>query len=126
MGPLFVLALASQQAQWLGLRQETIAGNIANANTPNYRPADLRPFSDMMDRTRMTMAATDPGHLDAGAHGLSGGTRTTSDGWETTASGNSVSLEQEMMKASDVHRAFALNTGIVKAFNRMILSSVKS
>ena len=125
MGPLFVLSLASQQAQWLGLRQQTIAGNVAKANTPGFRAADVRPFADVMDRARGSLSVTDSRHIGTSSADSATVRRRSSDGWETTLSGNSVSLEQEMMKAGEVHRSFALNTGIVKALNRMIASSVK-
>ena len=36
-------------------------------------------------------------------------------------SDNNVVLENELMDAGEVRRAFELNTGIVKAFNRMTL-----
>jgi flagellar basal-body rod protein FlgB len=42
-----------------------------------------------------------------------------------THSGNSVSLEQEMIKGGEVSGAFRLNTSILKAFHRMILASSK-
>ena len=49
-----------------------------------------------------------------------------SEPWETTHSGNSVSLEQELINAGDVNRAYRLNTGIAKAFHRMLLASAKA
>lgn len=125
MGPLFVLSLASQQAQWLGLRQQTIAGNVANANTPGFRAADVQPFADVMERTGSPLSTTDARHIGQTPGEMSASRLRASDGWETSLSGNSVSLEKEMMKAGEVHRSFALNTGIVKALNRMIASSVK-
>ena len=45
--------------------------------------------------------------------------------WEVTHSGNSVSLEQEMIKAGEVNRTYSLNTSIVKAFNQMLMASIK-
>ena len=38
--PLF--QLLSARLGWLGQRQATLSQNIANADTPNYRPRDLR------------------------------------------------------------------------------------
>ncbi len=125
MGPLFLLGLASQQAQWLTARQQVIATNVANANTPGFQALDLKPFSEVMERTRVSMAATDVNHIAPPGNEATASARKTADGWETTLSGNSVSLEQQMLKAGEVHRALALNTSIVKAFDRMILSSVK-
>ena len=40
-------------------------------------------------------------------------------------SGNSVSLEQELIKAGEVNRDYALNTSIVRSFHRMLMASVK-
>ena len=45
--------------------------------------------------------------------------------WEITHSGNNVSLEQELLKAGEVNRAFRLNTSLAKAFHRMILTSAR-
>ncbi len=38
-------------------------------------------------------------------------------------SGNNVSLEQELLKAGEVNRAYRLNTSIAKVFHRMIMTS---
>ena len=48
-----------------------------------------------------------------------------SDTWDVTHSGNSVSMEQELIKAGEVNRAFRLNTSVAKAFHRMMLASAK-
>ena len=34
MQPIQLFDLASRQAEWLTIRQQVVAGNIANANTP--------------------------------------------------------------------------------------------
>ena len=47
------------------------------------------------------------------------------DAWHTYDSGNSVSLEKEMVKAGQVNGAHSLNNGVVKAFHRMLLASAK-
>ena len=41
-------------------------------------------------------------------------------------SGNSVVLENELLKAGEIHRQFELNTAIVKAFHRMLMLSSKA
>ena len=48
------------------------------------------------------------------------------DSWEVVHSGNSVSLEQEMVKAGDVNRDYSMNTAIVRSFHRMLLISAKA
>ena len=37
--------LAERRLAWADRRQELLAQNIANANTPGYRPHDLQPFA---------------------------------------------------------------------------------
>jgi len=119
-----LFSLASRKAKWLSVRQAAIAENIANVDTPRYRAKDVQGFSDVMDKTRLTMAATQAGHLDGGRHPKADALK-PSDSWKATVSGNSVSTEQELMKAGEVSRDHALTTSIVKSFHRMILTSLK-
>ena len=49
MGPVHLFDLAAQQARWLSARQVAVAENIANANTPGYRAADVPPFETVFN-----------------------------------------------------------------------------
>jgi flagellar basal-body rod protein FlgB len=122
---IYLLQLASQQAKWLSTRQSAIANNIANANTPGYRAVDVRPFSDILDNTQITMATTNPAHITPADEDLTSVRSAETDGWDTTVSGNSVSLEEEMIKGGDVNRSYTLNNNIKRAFHQMILSVLK-
>jgi flagellar basal-body rod protein FlgB len=44
MRVIHLFDLASQQARWLSARHIAVASNIANANTPGYKAADVPPF----------------------------------------------------------------------------------
>lgn len=125
MEPIHLFELSSQQARWLGARQTVLAGNVANANTPGFTASDVTPFEDVFKDASIRMAATDAGHI--GVDPLALDQIAVKDGaaWETTHSGNSVSLENEMMKAGEVNRAFSLNAAVAKAFHQMLSSSVK-
>ncbi len=126
MEPLYLFKLASQQARWASVRQAAITGNIANANTPGYKAVDGVPFNAILDKTHLDMARTRSGHIEP-AGGRDPVTKVGKDeAWDVNHSGNSVSLEQEMLKASEVNRTFSLNTSIVRSFHRMVLASVKS
>jgi flagellar basal-body rod protein FlgB len=126
MQPVNLFDLAAQQARWLAVRQSVIAGNVANVNTPGYHSVDVKPFSAVLDDTQVTMKATQPGHF--GATDASAGTAALrqDDDSELVPSGNSVQLEDELLKAADVRRAFDLNTAIVKAFHQMFTMTTKS
>ncbi len=124
--PVYLFDLASRQAQWLAARQTTISGNVANANTPSYRARDVEPFADVLDKTKLLMASTDPGHICFSPSRAEAAKVKKADSWDTVYSKNSVSVEQELIKAGEVSRQHSLNTTIVKAFHRMLLSSVRT
>jgi flagellar basal-body rod protein FlgB len=117
--------VVSRHNRWLSVRQSTIAGNIANANTPGYKALDVEPFEKTLELTRLAMNTTHSGHLaDSASKVADAGVRPT-EGWEVTHSGNSVSIEKELLNAGEANRAYRLNTSIAKAFHRMILASAK-
>ena len=126
MESLALFSLASQQAGWLSTRQATIASNVANANTPGYRAQDVQPFSSVMSHLQLTMASTSSGHIAPDTAASARVNVRPSDSWDVLHSGNSVNLEQEMMKGGEVNRAHALNLNVVRSFHQMLMSAVKS
>ncbi|MFT0893106.1 flagellar basal body rod protein FlgB [Pseudochelatococcus sp. G4_1912] len=127
MDPIFLFDLASKQANWLTSRQAVLSRNVANANTPGFRAQDIEPFSATMDKTALEMTATSSSHLGTSSDNL----RTarprndTKNNWGVFHSGNSVNIEEEMLKAGEVSRQYSLNTSIVKSFHKFILTSAR-
>ncbi len=115
--------LAAQQARWLAVRQSAVSSNIANVNTPGFQAKDVEPFESVLSGTSVKMAATHPGHLGVSAEegSRSFGLKEIQSDKAAMPSGNSVDLQQELIKSSEVRRSFELNTGLVKSFNRMLL-----
>ncbi|HEV7417877.1 flagellar basal body rod protein FlgB [Tianweitania sediminis] len=126
MQPVNLFDLASQQARWLSVRQSAIAGNVANANTPGYGAVDVEPFEKVLQNKAVTMAATQPNHILASTSPARTRVETKQDGIAILPSKNTVTLEDQMLKAGEVGRAFELNTSIVKAFHRMYLMTTRS
>jgi len=120
-----IFNIDSRHNNWLAVRQTAVAGNIANANTPGFRAQDVQPFEVAVEQARLAMAATQPGHLSSGPPDAPATEVRRENPWEVTHSGNNVSLEQELLKAGEVNRAFRLNTSVAKAFHRMILTSAR-
>jgi len=118
-----LFSIVSRHNQWLAVRQATIAGNIANANTPGFRAQDVQPFEMAVAQARLAMAATQAGHLSSGPADAPATELRREAAWETSMSGNNVSLEQELLKAGEVNRAYRLNTSIAKVFHRLIMTS---
>lgn len=126
MQPLHLFSLASQHNNWLATRQTLVAGNIANVNTPGFKALDIQAFDEALEAAGLRMTTTTAGHMQPETTAASAGADAgRSHTWETFHSGNNVSLEQELMKASAVNRAYSLNTSVIKSFNRMLISSTK-
>jgi flagellar basal-body rod protein FlgB len=125
MEPVNLFDLAAQQSRWLAVRQSAVASNVANANTPGYVAVDVEPFEKVLDKTGVRMAATQAAHL-TGQGTESGFAVSEQDDPSILPSGNSVVLENELLKAGDIRRQFELNTAIVKAFHRMLMLTSKS
>lgn len=124
--PVNLFDLASQQARWLSVRQSAVAGNIANANTPAYRALDVEPFESVLGSKPVQLASTNSAHIGAGTSQASFGVQEIEKPTTVLPSDNTVTLEQELMKSGEVRRAFELNTAIVKAFHRMLISVSRS
>jgi flagellar basal-body rod protein FlgB len=125
VGPLYLFQLASSQARWLELRQSTIAANVANVNTPGFKARDVEPFNKILDAMPVKLAVTSPSHIQLSAAETDTRSTAKKQSWEVVHSGNSVSVEQEMIKAGDVNRDYSMNAAIVRSFHRMLLTGAK-
>jgi len=105
MDAMSLLNAMTQKMRWQQQRQDVLAQNVANADTPNYRGQELKPidFGDELNGvTRVALAATDPMHLTGSdADGGDGDAETVQQSsFEVTPEGNGVTLEDEMMKVT--------------------------
>lgn len=115
------------------VRQDMISSNIANVDTPYYRPRDLN-FEDVLKseankvygvkEPKLEMAKTAGAHLDSIDD--TGGLKPTMfyrDGHMARNDGNSVDLDVEM---SEMNKNSTMYTALVSAYkkNSMIFSSV--
>ena len=104
---------------WLSQRQEVLAENIANADSPAYRARDLKAFDFKKvlrrERSVVNMNATDVMHLP--------GRRRAADGfdaakerrpYETAPDGNSVILEEQMQKMNETGTTHKLMTELYR------------
>lgn len=122
---VYLFGLASRRAEWLSNRQSVVAENIANVNTPGFKSRDIKPFGEIMETTRLAMAGSNALHLSDASGRTVDIDETNENSWGTVHSGNSVSLEQEMLKAGEIQRDFSLDTSVVKAFHRFLLTATK-
>ena len=101
---LQIFRMAHAMAQHAGARQSVLARNMANADTPGYAARDVAPFADTYQGGGgFAQRTTRPGHIGESSGGYAVELRNAADG-QTDPNGNSVSLEQEMLKSVDVKR----------------------
>ncbi len=120
-----VFSLGARQSSWLLARQEVVARNVANSNTPGYKTADLKPFEATLQSASLQLAVTSPKHFATSESPVPAPVDQKADNAEVYYSGNDVSEEMEMAKAGEISRAYSLNTSVVKAFNGMVLQAAK-
>ena len=115
--PLF--DLADRRLAWIDRRQEVLAQNIANANTPNWQAKDLKPFADALASVAApAMAQTDPAHL-AGTRDTAGQSLLTPVASAREPDGNAVSLDDQLTKVADTATAQTIATTLYKKYMSM-------
>ncbi len=111
-----ILAMLRERMQWHQARQQVLAENVANADTPDYQAKDLAPldFSRELSAASLQLVRTDPDHIAAGGGGGGGGQFATDDTarYEVRPRGNSVSHEDEMMKVASNQMDFEAVTSL--------------
>ncbi len=114
-GDIPVLHMLKMKMNWHQARQKVLAENVANANTPKFRPKDLEKIST--DQVAgMARQSADEGLVLTNAKHMaaSGGVPKFGSeklkGWEITPSGNAVVLEEQMMKPTENQMDYAAAT----------------
>jgi flagellar basal-body rod protein FlgB len=104
---------------WLSQRQGVLADNIANADTPGYKPHDVKeaPFQRVIERMLKPMApkVTHPGHVDASIPGEARlDVDEAKEKYETSPVGNAVVLEEQLVKVSETQMDYQTMTNLYK------------
>lgn len=103
---------------YLGQRQRVIAQNVANADTPNYRPNDLKPvdFSGMLKSVAgvkgVKINATNPMHMGVGGAGVNAKEAAQKTVYEVAPAGNSVVMEEQMLNSGRTVMDYNLMTSL--------------
>ena len=106
-----LISVIKNRMQYHQARQKQLAENVANADSPGYKPRDLKPF-DMLMAAQISgtgAALTNASHISTGGSGRNGvpeARRTNS--FESTPSGNAVNLEDGMLRMSQNASDFQL------------------
>ncbi|SEH35048.1 flagellar basal body rod protein FlgB [Magnetospirillum fulvum] len=126
---LDIFKVTKAQMDWLAQRQEVLAENIANANTPRYLPKDLKPvsFKEVLSDSQtptVTAIATNPAHIvpEMGLDPFKSVTQRKT--YESTPDGNAVILEEQMAKIGEAGSSYNAAASLFQKYQKMILSAL--
>ena len=120
-GKLEITAMAQSMAAHAGDRMSLIARNVANADTPGYRALDIPDFAQVYDGDAMPLRATRPGHLTAGTPAAEMAFTSTA---QASPNGNSVSIEEEMVKAAGARQEHEMALAIYRSTSGILRASL--
>ncbi|HXQ84694.1 MAG TPA: flagellar basal body rod protein FlgB [Xanthobacteraceae bacterium] len=109
-----ILAMLRERMQWHQARQQVLAENVANADTPNYQAKDLAPpdFQRELSVASLALVRTDAGHIVGAGGGGSQFATDESARYEVRPRGNSVTHEDEMLKVASNQMDFEAVTSL--------------
>ncbi|MGP3696757.1 FlgB family protein [Rhodobacter sp. NSM] len=119
---LEIVRMAQSMARHAGLRTEVAAQNVANADTPGYRARDLPDFESYA--SGMTgLRTTRAGHL-RGAEATAAEPVPVETKGAASPNGNTVSLEEEMVRAVAARQQHEMALSIYQSSSRLIRTSL--
>ena len=96
--------MAQQLARHAAARQEVVARNIAQVDTPGFRQMDIPSFAEIYGDSQIDdMRATRAGHLGV-LESEASGRPFLAKGGTTAPNGNNISLETEVLKAAEIRQ----------------------
>lgn len=122
---LAIMRIAQAMMTHAATRQSVIAQNIANADTPRFRAQDIGSFADTFSLSnRPALRTTRQGHVgaDLGSRPLS--IFRSKDAGTMSPNGNSVSLENEMLKSIEVRHQHETAIAIYKSSLNILRTSI--
>lgn len=126
-GLTLVTAIRRKMA-YLTQRQEVLAHNVANADTPGYHARELAPFEFRNEvRARFLVPqATLPGHIRLTSPTEIARNDVERVPFETAPAGNSVILDEQMLKISDNNHDYQLVLNLYRKQVGMLKTAIGS
>jgi len=114
---------------WLDARQQVVAQNVANADTPGYVARDLKAPTDFARAMRegggLTMVRTSAAHLPSANGPVARFKSDKTPDSETTLDGNSVVVEEQMLKMAESRMAYDAAIGMYTKSMDMIRTATR-
>ena len=127
---LKITDVIARKMEWLTQRQAVLTKNIANSDTLNYVPMDLKDtqFKSLVNRSAPMMAqnSTRAGHLSSNPlRGDNAKATKTKDLYESAPSGNAVILEEQMIKMTQTQLDYQSMVRLYKKHHQMFQMVLK-
>ncbi len=110
-----ILSMLRSRMEWAQARQRVLAENVANSDTPGFRPQDLtQPKFEAPGRAapphlaNVALVRTETGHLA----GFGDGAQAGNNNYKLRTSGKAVNLEEEMMKVAGNQMDYQVATAL--------------
>ena len=124
--PLF--SMLTRRLQWLGQRQQVLAQNIANSDTPGFKPRDVEPLDFQRlaesEARRLVASATNPRHISRRRGSLEIRAGEQKGAFETAPGGNAVVVEEQLMKVAETVMSYQLITNLYRKHVNMIKTAL--
>jgi flagellar basal-body rod protein FlgB len=118
----------TERMAWLGAREKVLAQNIANSDTPNYQPKDVVPldFEDHLQKLApVEPQRTDPHHLVGTVPPKDPiDSKKQKKTYETAPAGNSVVIEEQMMKLSQTQADYNAMVNLYRKHLDMLKTAI--
>lgn len=124
-----LMAALKKRMQWLHANQSALSQNIANADTPGYKSQvlDKQDFSGLVDElspsagakkmrtsAATTMRVSKAGHMGPGGGAADDVAMKDAEDREESPTGNTVVLEEEMLKVADNQMQYGMVVNLYK------------
>jgi flagellar basal-body rod protein FlgB len=130
LSKMAIFQMVNKRMDWLSQRQKVLSENVANADTPKYNPKDLKPidFRTMVrtEQNSLKPSQTSPMHL-AGTKPVDkfkAVVERPKDAYEINPQGNSVVLEDQMLKVNETAREYQLSANLYQKHIGMIRAAI--
>lgn len=110
--------LAEQRLGWVDRRQQLLAQNVANANTPGYQARDLAPFSATLAGQ---FSQTSPSHIAFAGRSAAAAIQRPA---ERGIAGNGVSIEEQLGKVADTSSIQELTLNLHRSYQTMLRTAL--
>ncbi len=125
---LAIFSMATRRMSWLGKRQEVLAHNIANSDTPQFRPQDLKAqnfgkfLSPSVPQTQLK--TTQASHILPPRGTSKFQENKDKETYEVAPSGNAVVIEEQLMKVTETQTDYRLVTNLYQKHLSMIRAAI--